>query len=101
MTTMVKVKAFPTLYGKASTGKIKVWKIEVKEKGNEYHITSTHGYEGMKMAVSKPVIVTKGKNIEKMRLLLKNRLFLMLKVNGIKKIKQVMKLLNLYLNKHN
>ena len=30
MTTMV--KAFPTLYGKASTGKIKVWKIEVKEK---------------------------------------------------------------------
>ena len=63
MTTMV--KAFPTLYGRSSTGKIKVWKIEVKEKGNEYHITSTHGYEGMKMAVSKPVIVTKGKNIGK------------------------------------
>jgi ATP-dependent DNA ligase len=56
---------FATLYGEATTGKIKMWKIEVADAGaSGATITVTHGYEdGKKQVATKTITV--GKNIGK------------------------------------
>ncbi len=51
-----------TLYGEASTGKTKVWSIEVFERNGFGVIRTSHGYEGGKMQVAEKVIYS-GKNI--------------------------------------
>jgi len=70
---MSAIPSFPTLYGKASTGKIKMWSIKVdsrkmkNEKGEDIIagvITTTHGYVGGKLQENER-IVTKGKNLLK------------------------------------
>jgi DNA ligase-1 len=51
-----------TLYGEASTGKTKVWSIEVFERDGFGVIKTTHGYADGKMQVAEKVIYS-GKNI--------------------------------------
>lgn len=53
---------FPTLYGEASTGKRKVWSIQVLDRDGVGVIITTHGYDGGKMQVNEKAI-TAGKNI--------------------------------------
>lgn len=55
---------FATLYGEATTGKIKMWKIQVADLGDRASITVSHGYEdGKQQVATKEVLV--GKNIGK------------------------------------
>ncbi len=57
---------WPVLYGKASTGKIKVWRIKVKKKkGGSADILTEHGYEDSDELQQAVVKVTVGKNIGK------------------------------------
>jgi ATP-dependent DNA ligase len=55
---------FPTLYGEASTGKTKVWKIRVISRDGLGIIETTHGYEDGKMQINEKEI-SEGKNIGK------------------------------------
>lgn len=59
-------KLWPTLYGKASNGKIKVWKISVKKQGTKAAVIVTeHGYEDSEELQEARVKITEGKNIGK------------------------------------
>ena len=58
------MKTWKTLYGKASNGKIKLWKIAVFECGNNAEIKIQHGYIDGKVSV-KTTFIDKGKNIGK------------------------------------
>jgi len=65
---MSAIPSFPTLYGKASTGKIKMWSIKVEDQKDASHpkggvgaITTTHGYLGGKLQENTR-LVTKGVN---------------------------------------
>jgi len=60
------IKEYPTLYSLASTGKVKVWKIEVVhfELYNYYDMVTTSGYiDGKMKSTSRKILV--GKNIGK------------------------------------
>lgn len=60
---MKKPKRWPTLYGKASTGKVKVWRIWAEENGNgTATILTEHGYEDGEMQRA-TVTLFGGKNI--------------------------------------
>ena len=59
---MSAIPSFPTLYGKASTGKIKMWSIKVQDNKGVGAITTTHGYVGGKLQENTR-LVTVGKNI--------------------------------------
>jgi DNA ligase-1 len=68
---MSAIPSFPTLYGKASTGKIKMWSIKVEDQKDASHpkggvgaITTTHGYVGGKLQENTR-LVTVGKNLGK------------------------------------
>ena len=68
---MPAIPSFPTLYGKASTGKIKMWSIKVEDQKDASHpkgsvgaITTTHGYLGGKLQENTR-LVTVGKNLGK------------------------------------
>ena len=57
---------WPTLYGTASTGKIKVWKVKArKKKDGSAEIITEHGYEDSDELQQAVVKVTVGKNIGK------------------------------------
>jgi DNA ligase-1 len=56
-------KVFPTLYAKASTGKIKVWKIRAEGNKTGAFIVTDYGYEDSEELQSTTVEVNKGKNI--------------------------------------
>lgn len=56
--------SFVTLYGDASTGKRKMWHVEVVERGGNGVIIVTHGYEDGKQQRNER-IVTEGKNLGK------------------------------------
>jgi hypothetical protein len=56
--------SFDTLFGEASTGKVKQWSIRVFERDGSGIIETTHGYEGGKMQVNEKEI-SEGKNIGK------------------------------------
>jgi DNA ligase-1 len=58
------IPSFPTLYGKASTGKIKMWSIKVEDQSGVGAITTTHGYLDGKLQTNTR-LVTVGKNIGK------------------------------------
>lgn len=62
--TMSAITTFPTLFGDASTGKRKVWHVEVAERDGHGVIIVTHGYEDGKQQRNERV-VTEGKNIGK------------------------------------
>jgi DNA ligase-1 len=55
---------FQTLYGEASTGKVKQWSIRVFERDGSGIIETSHGYEGGKIQVNEKEI-SEGKNIGK------------------------------------
>jgi ATP-dependent DNA ligase len=68
---MSSIPSFPTLYGKASTGKIKMWSIKVEDQKDASHpkggvgaITTTHGYVDGKLQINTR-LVTVGKNLGK------------------------------------
>ena len=61
---MSAIPSFPTLYGKASTGKIKMWSIKVEDNKGVGAITTTHGYLDGKLQVNTR-LVTVGKNLGK------------------------------------
>ena len=61
---MSAIPSFPTLYGKASTGKIKMWSIKVADQKGVGAITTTHGYVGGKLQENTR-LVTVGKNLGK------------------------------------
>ena len=68
---MPPIPSFPTLYGKASTGKIKMWSIKVEDQKDASHpkggvgaITTTHGYLDGKLQENTR-LVTVGKNLGK------------------------------------
>ena len=61
---MPAIPSFPTLYGKASTGKIKMWSIKVEDQKGVGAITTTHGYLDGKLQVNTR-LVTVGKNLGK------------------------------------
>ena len=61
---MSAIPSFPTLYGKASTGKIKMWSIKVTNEKGVGAIITTHGYLGGKLQENTR-LVTVGKNIGK------------------------------------
>ncbi|KKL72211.1 hypothetical protein LCGC14_2087220, partial [marine sediment metagenome] len=55
---------WPVLYGKSSTGKIKVWKIKVKkQKNGTAEIITEHGYEDSDELQQAVVRVIFGKNV--------------------------------------
>jgi len=56
--------SFETLFGEASTGKVKQWSIRVFERDGSGIIETTHGYHGGKMQVNEKE-VSEGKNIGK------------------------------------
>lgn len=56
--------SFETLFGEASTGKVKQWSIRVFERDGSGIIETTHGYQGGKMQVNEKE-VSEGKNIGK------------------------------------
>jgi DNA ligase-1 len=57
---------WPVLYGMASTGKIKVWRIKVqKKKDGSADIVTNHGYEDSDELQESRVWITLGKNIGK------------------------------------
>lgn len=58
------VKSLPILYGMASTGKIKVWKIWIATENDIGYINVSHGLQNGKMQLD-TVEVTVGKNIGK------------------------------------
>jgi DNA ligase-1 len=58
------IPSFPTLYGSASTGKVKQWTICVEARDGAGVIITTHGYVGGAMQVNERV-VTEGKNVGK------------------------------------
>ena len=62
--TMSALPSFPTLYGKASTGKIKMWSIKVEDRSGVGAITTTHGYVDGKLQENTR-LVTVGKNLGK------------------------------------
>jgi hypothetical protein len=55
---------FITLYGRASTGKLKEWSISVVERNNSGIIITSHGFTGGKIQVTEKEISV-GKNIGK------------------------------------
>jgi DNA ligase-1 len=55
---------FEVLYGKATTGKVKVWSINVIERNGNGVIINSHGYLDGKM-ISNEKIISEGKNIGK------------------------------------
>lgn len=55
---------FPTLYGEASTGKVKMWSINVKDSDSKGEIIVSHGYEDGKIQVNSKFVEV-GKNIGK------------------------------------
>ena len=57
-------KALPTLYDRSSTGKVKVWTIDVASSNSEAIITVNYGEQGGKIRKSEKAIST-GKNIGK------------------------------------
>lgn len=61
---MSSIPSFPTLYGKASTGKIKMWSVKVTNDKGAGAITTTHGYVGGKLQENTR-LVTVGKNLGK------------------------------------
>jgi DNA ligase-1 len=61
---MTDIPSFKTLYGTASSGKTKVWSVEVKTKGTAAVILTTHGYTDGKMTTVEREILA-GKNIGK------------------------------------
>ena len=61
---MTDIPSFKTLYGTASSGKTKVWSVEVKTNGKAATILTTHGYTDGKMTtVEREILV--GKNLGK------------------------------------
>jgi len=63
-TNMTDIPSFKTLYGTASSGKTKMWSVEVKAKGKTAVILTTHGYTDGKMTtVEREILV--GKNLGK------------------------------------
>lgn len=58
------VQRFDTLYSLSSKGKVKQWDVWVEEREGQYYVGSSHGYQGMKMAVEYSSAV-QGKNIGK------------------------------------
>ncbi len=57
-------KRYPTLYGKASTGKIKLWKIRVrKNRDGTADVVTEHGYEDSEELQEAIVKIVAGKNI--------------------------------------
>ena len=61
---MPAIPSFPTLYGKASTGKIKMWSIKVEDQKGVGAITTTHGYLDGKLQVNTRLVMV-GKNLGK------------------------------------
>jgi DNA ligase-1 len=61
---MTDIPSFKTLYGTASSGKTKVWSVEVKTKGKVAVILTTHGYTDGKMTTLEREILV-GKNLVK------------------------------------
>ena len=61
---MSSIPSFPTLYGKASTGKIKMWSIKVTDEKGVGAITTIHGYVDGKLQTNTR-LVTVGKNLGK------------------------------------
>ena len=61
---MSSIPSFPTLYGKASTGKSKMWSVKVTNDKGAGAITTTHGYVGGKLQENTR-LVTVGKNLGK------------------------------------
>lgn len=55
---------FATLFGRASTGKLKEWSIEVEDRGASSYIITKHGFTGGKIQVSEKEI-SEGKNLGK------------------------------------
>ena len=55
-------KKFPTLYGKSSTGKIKVWTIRAEDVNGQSAVVTEYGYEDGEIQTTS-VAVNKGKNI--------------------------------------
>lgn len=60
----VSIPSFTTLFGDASTGKRKMWHVEVVERDGHGVVVVTHGYEDGKQQRNERV-VTEGKNIGK------------------------------------
>ena len=56
-------KLWPVLYGRSSTGKIKVWKIRVEKKGKDADVVTEHGYEDSEAFQEARIEITKGKNV--------------------------------------
>ncbi len=56
-------KLWPALYGKSSTGKVKVWKIRVEKEGKIAVIVTEHGYKDSDALQEAKVKVAKGKNV--------------------------------------
>lgn len=63
-TTMTDIPSFKALYGTASSGKTKMWSVEVKTKGTGAVILTTHGYTDGKMTTTEREILV-GKNLGK------------------------------------
>jgi len=61
---MSAIPSFPPLFGDASTGKRKVWQVEVVERDGHGVIIVTHGYEDGKQQRNERVI-SEGKNLGK------------------------------------
>lgn len=59
---MLAQKKFPTLYGKSSTGKIKLWSIRAEERQGKAAIVTEYGYEDGETQYTR-VLVEKGKNV--------------------------------------
>lgn len=59
----MKRKSFPTLYAKASTGKVKIWRIHAEETKYGAAIVTEYGYEGSDNLQTTTVEVRKGKNV--------------------------------------
>lgn len=57
-------RSFPILYSLSRTGKVKVWRVDVVEIDDQYHILTRHGYKDMAVTESLSSAV-KGKNIGK------------------------------------
>ena len=56
-------KLWPALYGKSSTGKIKIWKIRVVKKTKTAEIVTEHGYMDSEELQEARVRITEGKNV--------------------------------------
>jgi len=56
-------KAFPTLYAKASTGKVKIWEIWAEETAKGAEVVTRYGYVGSDKIQETRVKVKSGKNI--------------------------------------